>query len=48
MTHEQIANSGRIQFLVFDTQSNVFRRDFDAEMWFTRDGYNRLWNARHS
>ena len=47
MTHEQIVNSGRIQFFVWDATAKMFRRDFDGEMFFTRDGYNRLWEARH-
>jgi len=45
MTHEQTVDSGKVQFLVWDKQSKMFRRDFDQEMWFTRGGYNRMWMA---
>ena len=46
MTHEQVVNSGRIQFIVWNPQSNSFQRDFEQELWFTVDGRRRLWNAQ--
>ncbi len=45
MTHEQITNSGGMQVIVWNPKSNSFQRDFDAEMWFTSDGYRRIWSA---